>query len=1754
MKDQNKTKKQLLDEIAKLHQRVDELERLEKKHKETEEALRESEGQFGLVADSLPVLISYIDSQQRYRFNNKAYERWFGHHREEVYGKHLKEVLGEPAYEVIRQYIEKVLSGQQVSFERWVFNKAAEDRYVRAFYVPHFGKEGKVKGSFAFVDDLTEHKRKDEELERYEQSLEKLVNERTEDLRTANKELQQDIDQLKQAEDALRENEEMFRALAETVTSGIAVFQDEKYCYVNPAVTTITGYTQEELLVMHFWDFVHPDFEELVKERGFARQRGEPLPSRYEVKIVNKCGETRWVDVSVTSIKFKGVPAGLVALLDITERKRAEEKVLRQSAVLDAINKVLLETLTCETDEEVACTCLAFAEALTGSKFGFIGEVNQQGRFDTIALSDPGWDECKMPKSNAALMIKGMEIRGFWGKVIKDEQSLIVNIPASHPESVEIPEGHPQLNSFLGVPLKHEGKTFGMIGLANRSPGYDMTDQKDIENLSVAFVEALKRKRAEEALRKSEANLSALIENTNDWICSVDFEYRILTMNRAWRNMFFLAYKIELEEGMNLMVCFPPERRSFWAGVHGRALRGQRFTFEDYYDPEGISIDVNVSVNPIVGENGEITGVSYFIRDITEQKGVQNALRESEARYRALVESQIDLISRYRPDTTLTFVNDAYCQFYGKTREELIGYSFLFMVAPEFHELVLKETENMVKDPRPIGGEYLNYRKDGKGCWIQWVVQSIVDENGRVVELQASGRDITRLKQTEQILRQSEEDYRDLYENAPNGYFSVNAEGQVGRCNRYLVEMLGYKSADEIVGMPVEGLYADTPHGKSKIQQIFQNVRAGGTFHDEELQMEKRDGAPVWTSLTTNAERDDEGQFRWTRSMVVNITERKRMEDLLKTERDLGLALSATSGLNKMLSLCFDAAIRVSGMDSGGIYLVDETSGDLDLVFHKGLSADFVKSVLHHNADSANARLAMAGKPMYTQHEELGLPLSENERNEGLHTIAVIPVKSEDRVTACLINSSHSLDEVSDFTRTALETIATQIGNAIIRAKAEETLRESEANYRELANSISDVFFAMDKDLKYTYWNKASENLLGIPAKDAIGKSLYDFFPQIRGTRAEEVYLEVLKTQQAQSFINKFRIGDKNFIFDISAYPSYRGLSVFVKDITEQKRTEEALLESKANLSALIENTNDWICSVDSKYRILTMNRAWRNMFFFVYKIELEEGVNLMACFPPERRSFWAGVHGRALRGQRFTFEDHYDPEGISIDVNVSVNPIVGENGEITGVSYFIRDITEQKQVERTLRESQELYRSLFEGVPVGLYRTMPSGEILDANQAFVKMLGYLDPSSLLVANFINMYAIRDERKQWENLMEKDGIVRDFEARLRRKDDTVIWIRNTCHAVRNSDGQVLYHEGAIQDITERKWAEEALRESEERYRTLFEESRDVIYITARDGKFIDINKSGLELFAYNKKEIMGLNVQDIYVDPDDRLRFQREIECEGFVRDYEIKFRKKDGTAIDGLVTAIVQRANDGTILGYQGIIRDISGRKRAEEELRSSREQLRALSAHLQSVREEERALIAREIHDELGQELTGLKMDLSWLIKRLPSDQGLLVKKTESMSKLLDNTIQLVRRISTKLRPGVLDDLGLTAAIEWQAQDFRNRTGIECEFNSNVREVDLDQDRSTTVFRILQETLTNVARHASATYVNIFLEEEATSLVLVVEDNGRGITESEASDPKSLGLLGMRERALVFGGQVEIRGTPGRGTAVTLKIPQQK
>ncbi|MCE1164800.1 MAG: sensor histidine kinase [Bacteroidetes bacterium] len=230
--------------------------------------------------------------------------------------------------------------------------------------------------------------------------------------------------------------------------------------------------------------------------------------------------------------------------------------------------------------------------------------------------------------------------------------------------------------------------------------------------------------------------------------------------------------------------------------------------------------------------------------------------------------------------------------------------------------------------------------------------------------------------------------------------------------------------------------------------------------------------------------------------------------------------------------------------------------------------------------------------------------------------------------------------------------------------------------------------------------------------------------------------------------------------------------------------------------------------------------------------------------------------------------------------------------------------------------------------------------------------------------------------------------------------------------------------------------------------------------------------------------------------------------------------------------------------------------RRRAESELKESREQLKNFAAHLQTIREEERIVISRELHDNLGQSLTALKIDLFRLMKKIPSDGSPecseIASYTQQMISLVDSIIQSLRTIARELRPQVLDDLGLLAAIEWQIDEFEKRSGVKCRFISNLKTIRVEKFHSIGIFRIVQESLTNVLRHSGATEVIIKITEKGGFTKIEISDNGCGIKNSEINDPKSLGLLGMRERALLFGGGFSIKGNDGKGTRITLTIPQ--
>src|SRR5687768_13690866 len=275
------------------------------------------------------------------------------------------------------------------------------------------------------------------------------------------------------------------------------------------------------------------------------------------------------------------------------------------------------------------------------------------------------------------------------------------------------------------------------------------------------------------------------------------------------------------------------------------------------------------------------------------------------------------------------------------------------------------------------------------------------------------------------------------------------------------------------------------------------------------------------------------------------------------------------------------------------------------------------------------------------------------------------------------------------------------------------------------------------------------------------------------------------------------------------------------------------------------------------------------------------------------------------------------------------------------------------------------------------------------------------------------------------------------------------------------------------------------------------------------------------------------------------------------MEDVGAMFRGYRAGAVDYLakpVVAEVLRSKLAVFIGLHDMNRMLSAelaeRAMTEQRLRASEENLRALAGHLQSVREEERIHIAREIHDELGQALTGLKFDINALAKGCSADPA-VAERTANLGQAIDRIINSVRRIASGLRPEVLDEIGLSAAVEWQAREFQRRTGVRCLVEISEGFADPDKERSTALFRIFQELLTNVARHANATRVSVHLTDEE-ALRLKVEDNGRGIQEQEFESPRSLGFLGLRERVLAFGGSIEVKGQEGKGTCVDVAIPQ--
>jgi PAS domain S-box-containing protein len=535
-----------------------------------------------------------------------------------------------------------------------------------------------------------------------------------------------------------------------------------------------------------------------------------------------------------------------------------------------------------------------------------------------------------------------------------------------------------------------------------------------------------------------------------------------------------------------------------------------------------------------------------------------------------------------------------------------------------------------------------------------------------------------------------------------------------------------------------------------------------------------------------------------------------------------------------------------------------------------------------------------------------------------------------------------------------------------------------------------------------------------------------------------------------------------------------------------------------------------------------------------------------------------------------------------------------------------VRDITARRQAEKDIRtlnasleqrvaeRTAELRRSeanlalAVSGTRIGIFeRNLLTGETM-ATEQHVRLLGLRPTTTTTTTTLSQSYQHRDwaERVHSEDLprvqAEMDCCIAahaPFETEYR-----IVWPDNNLHwvAVRgifqyDDQGAPIRLLGIMLDITDRKRTEEALRhlnatlehrvakrtadlaESEARFRTIFDSVAVGLFLSDRNtGRFVLANKACLEMLGCTLEEFVSLRLDDLHLPED--LPFIRE-EIAKFSRGdiappADVRFKRKDGSLMIGKVhlTAVRYDGQNYVLVS----IRDVTERREMKRELKQSHETLRGLLNRLEKAREEERTRVARDIHDDMGQNLTAIKMDLRWIERALEKVEALseldaVKARARTAIEIVDATTAAVQELATQLRPGVLDKLGLGPALRFEARRFQAHSGIQCRASVPDALPNPTPAVATALFRILQECLTNVARHSGATSTSIRLDVRDDDLLLRIHDNGTGITDAALDDPQSLGVLGMKERAAILGGEVIVRPGNKGGTVVTVRIPNE-
>jgi PAS domain S-box-containing protein len=736
----------------------------------------------------------------------------------------------------------------------------------------------------------------------------------------------------------------------------------------------------------------------------------------------------------------------------------------------------------------------------------------------------------------------------------------------------------------------------------------------------------------------------------------------------------------------------------------------------------------------------------------------------------------------------------------------------------------------------------------------------------------------------------------------------------------------------------------------------------------------------------------------------------------------------------------------------------------------------------------------------------------------------------------------------------------------LLKIAADNALLRSEQKFRLLVSHVKDyAIFMVDPNGIIVSWNEGAEAIKGYRPVEILGKPISVFYTNDDVEKREPQHnLEMArKNGHYESEGWRIRKDGRRFWADVVFTAIYenkelQGFAKITRDITERKHAQEQI----AYMARLMEDSSDAIMSTDANYFVQSWNRAAEKLYGYTAEEVIGSPLHVLLRAPITEGERVAIRRELLAMGYWKGEVTHLHKDSAPLTVSISIAETKdAKNESAKGFVMVCRDITERKKMENQLQlfnEKLEQQVNSKTAELTGIFERITDAFIaLDSHLCYTYLnrkageLIHREPQTLIGKYVWDVFPDAVGSSTYTSFNQAMSS-QQYLSNIDYYEPLQLWQEN--HIYPAKDGLSIF----IRDISERVKSEQALKHSEETRKLITQAAMDAIVCMNVDGNITVWNAQAEKIFGWPEAEAMGKPFNSLIIAERHRATLatwmsEHIASNQDQALNYliEIHALNKSGLEFPAELGLIYINQADNRL--FCAFIRDITERKIADEHLKQSFEDIQELASHLQDVREEERTVMAREIHDELGQQLTSIKMDIYWLSKKAGTgDRAEIEEKIKKTISLVDVSIKAVRRIATELHPSILDDLGLPAAIEWYGQEFEKRFNIITRFLFETGDYLFLAPIATGLFRICQESLTNIARHAEAGCANIKLLV-GDQIELIIEDDGHGFDATKKRQGKSIGLISMRERTLMMGGKYEIISSPGKGTRVHVSIPFQ-